>query len=107
MRAFSWASECRVQEVDQIGAVFVGVGFSFLIFGILAEFQATRLRRKWTRNGKVRMPSKKAVILLQLIGLGNNSHVEDRDETELFFDPDNELAAFAAQQQAVLNIRTG
>lgn len=104
MVAESWVAECQVMKVDSIGAVFIGIGFTILIFGILTEFQAARLRKKWTKDGVLVIPPK-LTMFLALLGQdrGEAAAAEALDEEgRPFFDPDNELAAFAAQQQATL-----
>ncbi len=43
-------TKCTIQA-RAVGIVFVSIGFSFLVFGIVAEIVALRFRRKWQRNG--------------------------------------------------------
>lgn len=90
--------------MERIGAIFVGVGFAFLVVGIFAEFRAKRLRQKWEMDGSSRIPSKRA-ILLQFIGMNNASSSMNplaADDDDLSFDPYDEVAASAAQQEGML-----
>lgn len=80
------------------------MGFGILVLGLFTEFQAARLRKKWTKNGVLMVPSKKEIVLAILgrdIVTGPIAG-DDAEEGMPFFDPDDELAAFDAQQQATL-----
>lgn len=95
---------CQVTKVDKFGAVFIGVGFGILLLGLFTEFQAARLRKKWTKNGVLVIPPTKEIVLAIL---GRDTVTgpiagDDFEEGMPFFDPDDELAAFDAQQQATL-----
>jgi hypothetical protein len=49
--AEGWAAECELQGVRSIGVTFIAIGFAFLFVGVFAEWQARRLRMRWTVNG--------------------------------------------------------
>lgn len=96
----TWAAECRMKDVKTYGWLFILLGFAVLVMGVFCEFQAARLRRRWTKDGVLVIPGKKKIFETFL---GRDVSSENDDETGLpFFDPDDEAAAFKAQQQAVL-----
>lgn len=49
--AESWVADCRLQKLETVGTVFVVIGFCLLIFGVLFEWLARRLRSKWIADG--------------------------------------------------------
>jgi hypothetical protein len=99
----TWAAECRLKRVKRLGGVFVTVGFGVLVLGVLAEVQALRLRRKWKQSGTT-APSGKRMLHAML---GRDVGGDRFGDCEPFFDPDDEAAAFAAQQQASLAHSSG
>lgn len=100
----TWAAECRIIRVHGKGVIFVIVGFVVLVFGILAEIQAKRMRDRWLRDGTLEAgTAEHFVALLQnrrVRGAIRKSDVHGRDE---LFDPFDEEAAFRAQQTSAAN----
>lgn len=100
----TWAAECRMKDVKTVGWYFIIVGFTVLIVGVFCEFQAARLRRRWTKGGVVVVPARRQVFNAFL---GRDDSSDDDEVGAPFFDPDDEAAAFKAQQQATLERSSG
>lgn len=90
-----WAAECRLKDVKTVGWLFIAVGFIVLIAGVVCEFVAARVRRTWTKDGAVVIPPKRKMLKAFL---GRDFRASDDDVNEPFFDPEDETAAFQAQQ---------
>lgn len=54
--AEAWASECRLKNLETWGIVFIVIGFSMLVLGVIFEWAAQKLRSKWIANGML-LPS--------------------------------------------------
>lgn len=54
--AEAWACDCTLNGVRRRGTIFVAVGLSFLILGVVAEWWARRLRARWIADGTLDVP---------------------------------------------------
>lgn len=97
-----WATKCRILDVREMGVVFVAVGFAVMLIGVIAEVLARRLRRKWGRHrgGQEKVVMKHVKDALLGVDERASASTSGSREDVLYFDSEDEDAAFAAQEVA-------
>lgn len=97
-----WAADCRILHVHTFGTVFVVVGFGAMVLGIISELVARRLRKKWTEEGTLDQSTLTHIKIALLGAEAGMPSRKNQQQGEPSFDPDDENAAFLAQQAVTL-----
>lgn len=89
-----WVADCRLEKLETLGTVFIVIGFSLLIFGVLFEWLARRLRSKWVADG----------ILLSSIHEAHNGDGSDHERQRLHsLSPGRTVTDLQSEKQAFVD----